>query len=78
MPVFGTFLARLMIIIFSVFKLFGDNQVPSFLNLEPRKMNYPYFYLWFGGLPPPIFNGRMKNYKPSGPTVYLYGKNKPF
>jgi pimeloyl-ACP methyl ester carboxylesterase len=48
-------------------------------SAPPRSsMNYLYFYLWRSLLLPPYSGRLLRRYRPSSPTLYLYGTRKPF
>lgn len=48
------------------------------METDSRKMNYPYFYFFFGNWPPLLFDKKINSYKPSCPIAFLYGKDKKF
>lgn len=60
---------NLIILAFSL----GETQ--GFYNFNPR-MNFPYFYLWFGKFPPYLLFFMDGKYKPSCPVGFIYGKDK--
>jgi hypothetical protein len=53
---------------------------PPYYAAISSAQNYPYYYMWknkiLSGLR--LKKPFLKGYRPSSPTVYLYGKKKPF
>jgi len=58
-PFIGHYLGKIIIFLLSLIKVFSDNEIPSWMVTDPRRMNYPYFYFYFGNWPPILFQ---KNY----------------
>ena len=75
-PLIGYHIAKLEIIYMNLVMIWnGNDEIISFYDFNPR-LNFPYFYLWFGKFPPYVHFFSDGKYKPSCPVAFIYGKDK--
>ena len=75
-PLIGYHIAKLEIIYMNLVMIWnGNDEIISFYDFNPR-MNFPYFYMWFGKFPPYAYFFSDGIYKPSCPVGFIYGKDK--